>query len=264
MTSCALCRKSHTLDPDVLRAQFNQQRLANLTWRLGKSKATPTYSRPQWEEPRTPLRPLAKAQGGGSSSLKEDPDMEKKGSKAQPGPSPPASPLTADVGALPSHLLSARARRLRAFDTDGDVGALSSGDLRGRWAAMMCAQRAGRRRRREGEEAGQQGRLPLAMGLAMLPPDVGVAKQSELSGRWEALKTLACLSEEGGRDGWACITAMGTIGGDVGAAQTSELSVQLHAAAQRWEVAAVGKDVGAEPLAALEGRWKSLIGGVRV
>lgn len=52
LSSCALCRKSHILNPEILREQFNAQRRANVSWRLGLPTAAKSFSKFQWELPR--------------------------------------------------------------------------------------------------------------------------------------------------------------------------------------------------------------------
>lgn len=229
MSSCALCRKSHTLDPDVLRAQFQTQRFANLSWRLGKTRATPVFSKPSWEVlfsggvgdagiggekcggcsgagggRRAPTPPFCEVEEeaatvAAAAAVVAEQDGKKGAKKGGRYVGP-------DIGALPRRLLMRRAAKSvkRAFVTrDPDVGAAAAAKLKGRWVDLM----GGR-----------------DVGMAVLPAEVGAARAAELKRKWMELMG----GREGGREGG---------------------------------IAMLPPEVGAMKAAELKGRWATLMGG---
>eukprot|EP00903_Cladosiphon_okamuranus_P012746 g11916.t1 len=96
MTSCALCRKEQEINPELLRARFDEQRMLNLAQRL--AIPPPLRSRPS-----PPAASLTAAEG----------QREGKG-----------GPRSRGTATLPREML---------FGPWGDVGAMSADHLRRRW-----------------------------------------------------------------------------------------------------------------------------------
>lgn len=116
ITSCALCRREQVINPELLRAQFDKQRMLNLAQRL----AIPAPPRPRPPtsgisttvnfEQKLDLEATAAVKGEGKSV---------KGSDKTASPSSSAESMTTH-----GHLL---------FGPWGDVGAMTPQELRRRW-----------------------------------------------------------------------------------------------------------------------------------
>ncbi|CBJ27513.1 conserved unknown protein [Ectocarpus siliculosus] len=101
MTSCALCRREQEIDPEQLRARFDEQRMLNLAQRLA-IPPPPVRSRP--------------TATGAAMSASEGACEEKE--------------VRVRVGVVPT----STTQREVLFGLGGDVGAMSSDDLRRRWS----------------------------------------------------------------------------------------------------------------------------------
>ncbi|CAM9575623.1 unnamed protein product [Ectocarpus sp. 8 AP-2014] len=101
MTSCALCRREQEIDPEQLRARFDEQRMLNLAQRLA-IPPPPVRSRP--------------SATGAAMSASEGACEEKE--------------VRVRVGVVPT----STTEREVLFGLGGDVGAMSSDDLRRRWS----------------------------------------------------------------------------------------------------------------------------------
>ena len=265
MSSCALCRKSHTLDPDVLRAQFHQQRFANLSWRLGKTRATRAFSKPSWEV----LFNQGGGGGGGGGGKCEascggaggrsttpcsgwestEEEVVKKGGAADGETKKYVGP---DIGALPRRLLMRRAAKSvkRAFITqDPDVGGCSAAALRNRWTALMQPGKAVLPEEVGGEAnvaGGMKRRWSLLMqgAAAVLPGDAGALPVAALAAQWQGVAMH--LAEKSG--------------GVVGSMDQARVAA---AWAQVEECAAAGMDVGALPRGVLEAALRHLVSSAK-
>lgn len=269
MTSCALCRKSHTLDPDVLRAQFDQQRVANLSWRLGQTRATRAFSKPSWEAAAAGhahahgfASPLARTKemllassaavgggGGWAAAAEAEADDVKKLAKSAsvfPRGDEHEGP---DIGALPRSRLLRRARSsVKRALLNRDAGGMTPAELRSRWVRLMGSGH------REQAHA------------AVLPPDCGAAPVAVLGALWAAL--LAPTAAGSPLDVGAAVPeeVAGRVAGlrplsvdeapECGAAPLAVLGMRWAALAGQF-VAPAEVDVGGASLAALRAAWES-------
>lgn len=186
MSSCALCRKSHTLDPDVLRQQFQTQRFANMSWRLGNTRATRVFSKPSWEA-------LFCAGSGGAGNAGKCSDVGDRASspsceagevptggggsvgvtKGKGGKERGRGYVGPDIGGLPHRLLMRRAAKSvrRAFvSPDPDVGGSTRAELQRRWSMLMGGKAA--------ESKQWKG------GVAVLTEEAGAESVAGLTRRW--------------------------------------------------------------------------------
>jgi hypothetical protein len=264
LTSCALCRKSHVLNPDILRAQFNDQRFANLSWRLGKPQGLrKAFTVMSWEAPRditpasTPGSPSRLKRGKSSSKELEfcydsDDDDLAKPKKAEADmdmggdADVPLATGEVRVGRTSSIHLQSEAEAEAAAAEGGSAPASEAAVSGPRWYMALG---------RPGKDVGALGTGGLKRkwmrGAAMLPPDAGCASQDELRARWLAALGPR-LPADCGALHTADLAARWTKNVTVAGAEGDVGSAPLQAMALSWaalmRLGVVGRDVGAAPL----------------
>lgn len=122
MTSCALCRREQVINPELLRARFDEQRMLNLAQRL--AIPPPTRSRPVAAH--MPAAGMGGRKEGNTVALSSphDESGEKGGHDKDYLRVGGSRPLAVESMTARGHLL---------FGPWGDVGAMSTEDLRRRW-----------------------------------------------------------------------------------------------------------------------------------
>lgn len=163
MTSCALCRRKQVINPEVLRARFDEQRMLNLAQRL--AIPPPVRARPNIS--------------GASMSAGEAGGPKEGGANPASAPSAdcgsdqkvPHREHAAVVTSRPVDVESMTSRGHLLFGPWGDVGAMSPGELRRRWKFSGV----------------QSSAAPVAA-------TVGAASPSELASSWRELQHMSRAS----------------------------------------------------------------------
>ena len=123
MTACALCRREQVINPELLRARFDEQRMLNLAQRLAlpppvRARTTPLGLSPLNGSVKGPNEDLASASNGINL------ESESKSSRVEDGAAAAVPLLNVESMKTRGHLL---------FGPWGDVGAMSIDELRCRW-----------------------------------------------------------------------------------------------------------------------------------
>ncbi|CAM9546109.1 unnamed protein product [Laminaria digitata] len=123
ITSCALCRREQVINPELLRARFDEERMLNLAQRL--AIPPPVLSRPSASGATMPAggnRERKDTQANNALSTQnlghEEKDLQSGGG---------------GVASCPLNVESMTSRGQMLFGPWGDVGAMSTDDLRRRW-----------------------------------------------------------------------------------------------------------------------------------
>jgi hypothetical protein len=250
LRSCAMCRTSHVLDPDALRASFNAKRLANMAWRLGEGKAEVSFSTPLWESaPSSPNRSHKQHMaggaicGGGGSSLRKAKGSGK-GSEC-------SDSCSAAKDALPHATRPPHSKGLqRYYEADTDCGACPVGELQTRWSSLL--QRA----------SGS----PCSSAAPPLGHDIGALPVMQLSSVWRSStadtsvalgvdKDVGAACAKDLRARWTLLTAA-CASTDAGALDTTSLATRWTSLATQF----THKDAGDESTASLSRRWGAVCG----
>lgn len=148
MTSCALCRREQELNPELLRAQFDERRMLNLAQRLAipaplrPRQPTTGFSAPVNVGKKPNLASACSVIGGGKSV------QDQRGDKATPSSSSADSMTTrghllfgpwSNVGAMTPQELR---RRWKLTRPTSDVGAMSVKKLASSWQEVQRMSRA--------------------------------------------------------------------------------------------------------------------------
>lgn len=128
MTSCALCRREQEINPKLLRARFDEQRMLNLAQRL----AIPPPVRPR---PPTSAAPLSSSEG-----LREEKEEQLRCGGTSPSLAREMLGYGGDVGAMSADDLRRRWKfsglQAPAISGATTVGAASAAELRASWRAL--------------------------------------------------------------------------------------------------------------------------------
>lgn len=163
MTSCALCRREQVINPELLRAQFDEQRMLNLAQRLAipppLRSRSPKYGVSMSDEVQHNEGGLDVQGATAADAIGHDQDLQES-DKVMPLASPDVESMTTH-----GHLL---------FGPWGDVGAMTPEDLRSRWKFSNL----------------QTSTLP-----GTLNADVGAEAIEELRSSWRELQHISHASE---------------------------------------------------------------------
>lgn len=122
MTSCALCRREQVINPELLRARFDEQRMLNLAQRL--AIPPPVRSRP--------FTSGSSVTTAGVRGKKEE-QFEAWSTRSSENEQQEVSRGSVGATARPLNVESMTTRGHLLFGPWGDVGAMSADDLRRRW-----------------------------------------------------------------------------------------------------------------------------------